>query len=237
MCPLYSRRIASIAGLIALTLITAGASAEGAVNPPQQSVPTVEATVNGLEVTAGTEVVHIAVCRGTVIHIVAPHGSDGAKGSSPGQPWMLTSFAVCPGAKFDFSKNSHGFSLSTAKLRVTFDYKGNNVVYSTIDGQTLLRESSAMPRTYVQGDIGGTKVLTVEDRFMPEMTEGLYGLGQHQGGLFNYRSATVDLGQNNTDIAVPLLVSTNGYGVLWNTASLTYFIIGILGSTALAERC
>src|ERR1035437_1242304 len=49
----------------------------------------------------------------------------------------------------------------------------------------------------------------------------IYGLGQHQSGLFHYRRATVEIGPNNTDIAIPLLVLTNGSGVMWNPASLT----------------
>ena len=40
--------------------------------------------------------------------------------------------------------------------------------------------------------------------------------------MFNYRGSTVELGQNNTDVALPLLVSSKGYGILWNTASFTY---------------
>ena len=32
----------------------------------------------------------------------------------------------------------------------------------------------------------------------------------------------MELGQNNTDVAIPLLLSSKGYGILWNTASFTY---------------
>ena len=223
MWPSCARILASIAGLIALGSITIGATAAVAGNPPSQSAPTVEPTGNGLVVTAGAEVIQITVCDDTVIHIVTAHGADIPQGASPAQPWMLKSSTFCPGAKFDLSKSPDGVSLSTAKLRVTFEYKGDNLVYSTIDGQQLLLEREKGPRTYEEGALNGTRVLTVEDRFMPDMKEGIYGLGQHQSGLFNYRGATVELGQNNTDIAIPLLVSTKGYGLLWNTASLTYF--------------
>jgi alpha-D-xyloside xylohydrolase len=41
--------------------------------------------------------------------------------------------------------------------------------------------------------------------------------------MFNYRGATVELGQNNTDVAIPMLISNKGYGLMWNTAALTYF--------------
>ncbi|MBB5345962.1 alpha-glucosidase (family GH31 glycosyl hydrolase) [Edaphobacter lichenicola] len=41
--------------------------------------------------------------------------------------------------------------------------------------------------------------------------------------MFNYRGAMVELGQNNTDAAIPLLISSKGYGLMWNTAALTIF--------------
>jgi len=39
----------------------------------------------------------------------------------------------------------------------------------------------------------------------------LYGLGQHQDGIVNYRNNQVYLFQNNTEVAVPLLVSSKNY--------------------------
>jgi len=53
--------------------------------------------------------------------------------------------------------------------------------------------------------------------------EGLYGLGQHQAGVWNYRGESVDISQDNTNIAVPLLVSSNGYGIFWNNDSRSRF--------------
>ncbi len=77
-------------------------------------------------------------------------------------------------------------------------------------------------RTYRPTEVNGDKTFQVTDRFSPDATEGFYGLGQHQSGLFNYRGATVELGQNNTDVAIPLLISSKGYALQWNTAALTY---------------
>jgi alpha-D-xyloside xylohydrolase len=37
--------------------------------------------------------------------------------------------------------------------------------------------------------------------------------------VWNYRGETVDLSQENTEIAIPLLISTNGYGIFWNNPS------------------
>ena len=53
--------------------------------------------------------------------------------------------------------------------------------------------------------------------------EGLYGLGQHQAGVWNYRGESVDISQDNTNISVPLLLSSKGYGIYWNNDSRSRF--------------
>ncbi len=112
--------------------------------------------------------------------------------------------------------------MTTSTLKVEFSLTRGNLNYSRIGGKRLLRESDSVPRTYEPGQVNGESTYHVTDRFSPDSTEGFYGLGQHQSGMFNYRGSTVELGQNNTDVAIPLLVSSKGYALLWNTASFTY---------------
>jgi alpha-D-xyloside xylohydrolase len=181
---------------------------------------TAEQTEWGFAAKIGGESLHITVCGDDVIHVVAGPGDPAT--SSPVQPWMLAASEACPGAKFHFTQDGKSASLTTAALKVEFSLKGGNLAYSDIQGKPLLREGSNEPRTYEKAEVNGEVTYHVTDRFAPERTEALYGLGQHQNGMFNYRGATVELGQNNTDVAIPLLVSSKGYAVMWNTASLTY---------------
>ena len=51
----------------------------------------------------------------------------------------------------------------------------------------------------------------------------MYGLGQHQEGIFDVRGVPIRLSQANTNISIPFLLSSKGYGILWNNASLTDF--------------
>ena len=69
-----------------------------------------------------------------------------------------------------------------------------------------------MPRRYVPQRVNGEMVYRVEQRFYPDALEGIYGLGQHQGGAFDQRGTVVELAQANTNVAIPLFVSTRG---LW----------------------
>jgi alpha-D-xyloside xylohydrolase len=50
--------------------------------------------------------------------------------------------------------------------------------------------------------------------------ERLYGLGQHTLGRLDLKGSVVDLLQRNSQIAVPVLVSSRGYGMLWNSPSV-----------------
>lgn len=129
---------------------------------------------------------------------------------------------ACPGARFQFAETADHVTLTTATLKVEFSLNRGNLTYRTIQGDVLLDERDAVPRTYDPAEVNGENTYHVTDRFSPDATEAFYGLGQHQSGMFNYRGSTVELGQNNTDVAIPLLVSSKGYAMLWNTASFTY---------------
>ena len=206
-------------GMCCCFLRATSASAQLWEVPPLPTV-TVAPALDGMTATVGTENLHISVCSSTVIHFVATPGPpDKVK---PDQPWMLDSKESCPGAKFQLSQTTDAAILTTDTLKIELSLKRGNVQYSTRSGEGLLRERDSIPRTYDPVELNGEKTFHIEDRFAPDMTEGFYGLGQHQSGMFNYRGATVQLAQNNTDVAIPLLLSSKGYGLMWSTASLTY---------------
>jgi alpha-glucosidase (family GH31 glycosyl hydrolase) len=170
--------------------------------PPVKYAP----APDGMTATIGNESLHVSVCRSSVIHFVATLESPDTLRRT--EPWMLDSKDSCPGAKFQLSQTADAAILTTDALKVEFSLKWGNVQYSTAADEKLLRERNAVPRTYEPVELNGEKTFHVDDRFGPEFGEGFYGLGQHQNGMFNYRGGTVELGQNNTDVAIPLLVSS-----------------------------
>jgi len=86
------------------------------------------------------------------------------------------------------------------------------------DGTVLFGESiphftSPPQRRYRRagGDLYGSEVM-----FDAHQGERFYGLGQHQHGLLDQKGAVIDLVQRNTEVSVPFLLSSRGYGFLWN---------------------
>ncbi len=186
---------------------------------PGLAAVTVQQTEQGLHATVGSEVVEITVCDGSVIHVAAKPDATAQPGP---QPWMLDAGQSCAGAPFQFARDAKSATLKTDKLQVTFGLERGNVSFRTVNGDALLREGDALPRTYEPVQMNGESTYRITDRFSPAPTEALFGLGQHQNGMFNYRGATIELAQNNTDVAIPLLVSSRGYALMWNTAAMTY---------------
>ena len=210
---------------LAATLIVIAPPALARAQMPGQSLPgqpaiKVDQTPHGLRATVGPEVVEVTVCRDSVIHVVA--SPNGPLASEHPRPWMLDAQEACPGATFTFAQNTDAATLTTSELKVSFSLDRGNLTFSTPAGDRILGEGNAVPRTYEPTEANGEKTFSVTDRFSLDAMEAVYGLGQHQSGLFNYRGATVELAQNNTDVAIPLLLSTKGYGLLWNTAAYSY---------------
>src|SRR6185312_14808491 len=69
--------------------------------------------------------------------------------------------------------------------------------------------------------VEGQPWLATRAQFNRGTDEGLFGLGQHQNRQMDYNGEDVELAQHNMDIAVPYLLSTKGYGVLWDNNSIT----------------
>lgn len=59
--------------------------------------------------------------------------------------------------------------------------------------------------------------------FTSPQDEYLFGLGQFQDGYSNVRGLSRRLTQVNTQISLPMLISSKGYGILWNNYGLTDF--------------
>ena len=91
------------------------------------------------------------------------------------------------------------------------------ISYLDSAGMKLIQEG---PKIMTPTTANGEDSYRAEDVFpIYGSMEAFYGLGQHQAGVWNYRGASVDLSQENTEIAIPLLVSSKGYGLFWNNTS------------------
>jgi alpha-D-xyloside xylohydrolase len=189
-----------------------------------QTPVTVTRNSAGALVHAEMNQLQISVCNSSVVHITG--GTDAPKPSSVNTPWII---AQCTEQHFSLEEEVNSASLSTSDLQVKIDLASGALSFLSGNGKVLISEY-CRPCTNIGGARSYEPVGRPEDHLyrisehfqLPEY-EALYGLGQHQSGVFNYRGTSTVLSQVNTDIAVPFLVSTRGYGLIWNTAARTTF--------------
>ena len=100
-------------------------------------------------------------------------------------------------------------SLKSNRLKVDVDLKSGKVSYITLTGALLMSEK-ASGATFVDFNDAGSKTYTVNQLFVLDKDEAIYGLGQQQHGKLSLRNAKINMVQGNTDDYVPFLVSTKG---------------------------
>ncbi len=71
--------------------------------------------------------------------------------------------------------------------------------------------------------MSGQTCFVAEQSFDSPDDEYLFGFGQFQDGQYNLRNISRKLIQVNSQIAIPFLYSSRGYGILWHQYGLTEF--------------
>jgi alpha-D-xyloside xylohydrolase len=103
--------------------------------------------------------------------------------------------------------------VSLATGRISFrDSQGRVVLSELADG-----------RHFTPVNVEGGQFFSIRQQFESPGDEAFYGLGQHQNGQMNYKGGNVELAQHNMDVAIPFLVSSRNYGLLWDNNSITRF--------------
>jgi alpha-D-xyloside xylohydrolase len=184
---------------------------------PRNPVVAVQPQSDGAIFTMKTGKLRVQLCSESIVHVLYSPTS-----SFPlSRPDPIVIKTTWPSTKFIVQTNYDNVTLTTSQLKIIVAKQDGAITYRNIDGNQLVKE--------------GTRKLTPvrvngEDTYRAESLvniygshEALYGLGQHQAGVWNYRGESVDISQDNSNIAVPFLVSSNGYGIFWNNDSRSRF--------------
>ena len=108
----------------------------------------------------------------------------------------------------------------SADINVKVNRKQGTVVVRDRAGKAVFTATAhQLSPSLVAGESTQKASLT----FLSPTDECLFGLGQFQDGYANVRGLTRRLTQVNTQISIPMVISSKGYGVLWNNYGLTDF--------------
>ncbi len=155
------------------------------------------------------------------------------------EPHSLAVVAKPSKTPFAVVSNGNGLTLKTSALQVVVDGTTGAVRFLDVKGKTILSERGG--RSLEPTTVAGQPTLRSRQGFALAPKEAIYGLGQRQDGRLNYRGSRVHLQQENRLIAVPMLLSSRGYGVLWDNPAITDVDVAgandaILGSSVLFDE-
>ncbi len=112
--------------------------------------------------------------------------------------------------RYDAQSSDASNEWKTKKMTVIYNPKTGNLTFKDRKGKTILATC-------------GNIIKEGQQSFVSQKDEYLFGTGQFQDGYLNVRGLTRRLTQVNTQISIPFVLSSKGYGLLWNNNGMTDF--------------
>jgi alpha-D-xyloside xylohydrolase len=183
---------------------------------PMNSVKRVEPEADGAVFAMGTGTLKLQLCSDSILHVLYSPTA-----SFPKPTDLVVIKQSWPSAKFTMESTGDAIILSTSRLKISVARKDGAITYAEANGAPLVEEAT---RRMTAEKVNGEETYRSESFLsIYGSHEGLYGLGQHQAGVWNYRGESVDISQENSNISVPFLLSSKGYGIFWNNTSRSRF--------------
>jgi alpha-D-xyloside xylohydrolase len=191
------------------------ASAQAQWNPLNPVVSS-QQQPDGVLFTMKTGTLKVQVCSHSIIHVLYSPTS-----SFTSHPDPMIVKKDWPRIDWTFQSAADSVTLSTSSIRVVVTLKDGHIQFSDESGKKLFED---FDRTLTPVEVNGEKTYHAEVfSNLWGSEEAFYGLGQHQSGVWNYRGEAVDLSQDNTNISIPMVLSSRGYGIFWNNSSRSRF--------------
>jgi alpha-D-xyloside xylohydrolase len=184
------------------------------------SVQSVQEDASGVTLKLQSGLLRLEVCDERTIHVTCTPADK-----LPEQEKFVVNRKWTP-VGFEWQEQPESLVLRTPLIGVEISRKTGVLTFTDAEGKTLLQESSDRARTIesaTSDSANQDRIYRVQQTFLSPNDEYLYGLAQCQNGIWNWRGMPIELRQVNTQAALPVLVSSRGYGLLWNNASLTDF--------------
>ncbi|MGI6107344.1 MAG: TIM-barrel domain-containing protein [Lachnospiraceae bacterium] len=151
--------------------------------------------------------------------------------------WALSEKPADADSEISVRADSSAASVTCGPIRAEITSYGRICWYRVSDGKLLLKEYY---RSWDYGTEGWQNLDTIIQQKVParsyrnvggdhwriclkfeaDENERIYGMGQYQQKSLNLKGSHLELAQKNTQASVPFMVSSLGYGLLWNNPAV-----------------
>ena len=134
----------------------------------------------------------------------------------------LSVIAAPQQAKLTIKEQASILTVKSEQLIVKCDLNTGTISFYTNAGKALLNEKEN-GTSFKPFNDAGSNTFTIEQAYVLDKDESIYGLGQQQAGKMVQRNLSINMVQNNTSDYVPFFQSVKGYGLFWDNYSPTTF--------------
>ncbi len=164
----------------------------------------------------GRQAVKLEVVTDDIVRVIAAPDDRIQPVSS-----LITSYKKSKNVSWTVGSTDLKWVITTRNLITEVDKRSGAVSFFDKDHKIIIAEKPGLGRSLQPVVAEGTHTYKISQAFHTSGTEGWYGLGQHQQGIMNWKGHQVTFFQNNTEVAIPFLLSSRNYGILWDNYSLT----------------
>ena len=134
---------------------------------------------------------------------------------------------------FSIAEANGNVIITTSRLKVLVNKATNAITYTDLNGKEITSEDKAENKTITPATIAGINTYNISTQFNSPANEALYGLGCHPEDSLsiNYKGRNQELLIKYMTGAIPVLLSTKGYGLLWDNYSASNFYGAEAGNT------
>ena len=134
---------------------------------------------------------------------------------------------------FTVTENSKEIVITTSVLKIVVNRQSNSIKYTDLTGNVILAEDDSQGKTMTEATIAGIDTYNCSTQFISPADEALYGLGCHPEDSLsiNYKGRNQDLAIKYMTGAIPVMLSTKGYGLFWDNYSASNFFGAEAGNT------
>jgi alpha-D-xyloside xylohydrolase len=124
---------------------------------------------------------------------------------------------------WSLEENDGAIILSTNRICLSVSKDTCAFTWMDAAGGLLVREPSEGGKVLREIDLKDRKAYSTRLSLVFSEGEAIYGLGQHEEGVLNYRGQSQLIYQHNLKVAIPVMVSTRGYAFFFDSYSLANF--------------
>jgi len=208
-------------GVLILFLLVSGLFARG---------KNIQKMSDGVEIRQRVGTLKIRVCADNILRVLYF-----PQGKLPTHKSLMVINNKLETGNWQIKESKEFVSVITAKIQAQVNLQNGSIRFLDHDGNMLLQEPETDSRVLQPATIKGEKVFHIQENFHLAKDEAIYGLGQFQDGVLNYRGHDEILVQENTIAVVPFLLSSKNYGILWDNYSMTKFHDGADGTSIWSE--